>query len=156
MDRLGGLWADVPRMSGIALVFALASLGLPGLGNFVGEFTVLLGTYQTYPSIAVPAAAGLVFAAIYGLRIMQRVFFGPLTIESRIPDASVRESALMAALVAVIVWLGVYPQPVFNLTVRSVGAVVRSASGEGHGLKVRTKNGEQARGAFLSLPGNRR
>lgn len=156
MDRLGGLWAVVPRLSGIALVFALASLGLPGLGNFVGEFTVLLGTYQTYPSMAVPAAAGLVFAAIYALRIMRRVFFGPLTIESRIPDVSARESALMAALVAAIVWLGVYPQPVFNLTVRSVEAVVRNESGEGHQIRARSKNEAKAIEAFLSLRGDGR
>lgn len=121
MRLMGGLWSLAPRMSGMVLVFALASLGLPGLGNFVGEFAVLLGAYKTYPILVVPAALGLIVAAIYGLRIMAPVFLGPLVIPWKLPDLSVRESSLMACMTALIVWLGVYPQPVLNLTARSLG-----------------------------------
>ena len=75
--RLGGLWATVPKMGGFTLLFALAALGLPGLGNFVGEFLVLLGVFQVVPVLAVIAAVGLVFAVVYALRLVQMSMFGP-------------------------------------------------------------------------------
>lgn len=76
MAQLGGLWASLPKLSAIALFFAVASLGLPGLGNFVAEFLVLLGSFEAHRWITVIAAAGLVGAALYALLMMQRVFFG--------------------------------------------------------------------------------
>ena len=76
IDLMGGLWSSVPKMGGLAMVFALASLGLPGLGNFVGEFLVLIGVFQKNMAIASIAAIGLVAATIYSLRLIQKVFFG--------------------------------------------------------------------------------
>jgi NADH-quinone oxidoreductase subunit M len=114
MNRMGGLWSTVPIMGGITLVFALASLGIPGLGNFVGEFLVLIGTYQADPRMAVPAAAGLVLAAVYCLWMIRRVFSGPKREDWKIPDLSVRELVLTGTMVALIVSLGLYPQPVLS------------------------------------------
>jgi len=113
LTAMGGFWSSAPRMGGVAMVFALASLGLPGMGNFVAEFLVLVGTFQAHPWVASASALGLVLAAIYSLWLMRTVFFGPSEIRV-IPDLSGRETALMAALAAVIVLLGLFPQPVLN------------------------------------------
>lgn len=116
MERMGGFWSTVPRLSGVAMVFALASLGLPGFGNFVAEFMVLLGAYRVNVFVTAFAAAGLVFAAIYSLWMVQRTFHGGPRAAWKMPDLSMRETGTMAALIVVIFWLGLYPRPVLNTT----------------------------------------
>jgi NADH-quinone oxidoreductase subunit M len=127
MDRMGGLWATAPRMGTAALFFALASLGLPGLGNFVGEFLVLLGSYRVNIAITVAAAAGIVTAAVYSLWIIQRAFHGPNLHRWSIPDLSGREMAAMAVMIASLVWLGLYPQPVFDISRSALENLRKSA-----------------------------
>ncbi len=114
MSLMGGLWESAPRMAGAALFFALASLGLPGLGNFVGEFLVLLGAYKTNIAVACAAATGIIAATIYALWIIQRAFHGPNEQNWHIPDLSVRETVVLTAMIASLVWLGLFPQPVFD------------------------------------------
>jgi NADH-quinone oxidoreductase subunit M len=114
MDRMGGLWSLVPRLSAVGLVFALASLGLPGLGNFVGEFLVLSGSYRAGIPATALAAAGLVLAAIYSLRIVQRVFHGEANAGLTLVDLSTRETGMMAIMIVVILWLGMFPQPLLK------------------------------------------
>jgi len=120
IDDMGGLWATVPRMSGVALFFALASLGLPGLGDFIGEFLVLLGTYQVNVAMAAVAAVGVLTATFYALRFVQRVFQGPNSRPWQLPDLMVREGLLLGSMVALLLWLGLYPQPVFRLLAHAV------------------------------------
>ncbi len=81
MDQMGGLWQVAPRMGGTAMFFAMASLGLPGLGNFVAEFLILVGVWQVSHWAAVLGAVGLVFATVYALWMMQRAFQGEETHE---------------------------------------------------------------------------
>ncbi len=119
LSRMGGLWSVAPRLGGAAMFFALATLGLPGMGNFVGEFLVVLGTYRTNPAIAAVATLGFVFSTIYSLRMMQRVFFGGHTQGRRIADLSVRETAIVILMVIPLLWLGFYPQPFIGLANRS-------------------------------------
>jgi len=114
LSRMGGLWSTAPRMAAVTMVFALASLGLPGLGNFIGEFLVLVGTYRSSVAATVLASLGLVAASVYALWIMQRAFHGPERPGSKPADLSRRETAAMAAMIVVIVWLGLYPQPVLE------------------------------------------
>ena len=76
MAKMGGLWTVAPKMGGTAMFFALASLGLPGLGNFVAEFLILQGTWQVSEWAAVLGAVGLVFATVYALWMIQRAFHG--------------------------------------------------------------------------------
>ncbi|MCL4552932.1 MAG: NADH-quinone oxidoreductase subunit M [Candidatus Marsarchaeota archaeon] len=114
MNQMGGLWSSVPRLSGIALFFALASLGLPGLGNFVGEFLVLMGTYKANAFLTVPAAFGLVLSVIYSLWMIQRTFYGPFQKSWKLPDLSIRETAITGVMAACLLWLGLNPQPVLN------------------------------------------
>jgi len=127
MERMGGLWATAPRMGAAALFFALASLGLPGLGNFVGEFLVLLGSYRVNITITAVAASGIVTAAVYSLWIIQRAFHGPNFHRWSIPDLSGREMAAMAVMIASLVWLGLYPQPVFDTSRHAIENLRKSA-----------------------------
>jgi NADH-quinone oxidoreductase subunit M len=116
MGRMGGLWAAVPRMSGTFLVFALASLGLPGFGNFVGEFLVLLGVFRTSVPVAAVAAFSLVTAAVYSLWMFQRACHGPNSENWSIPDLTVRETTLAACMISVTLWLGLYPGAILAVT----------------------------------------
>ena len=112
--QMGGFWADIPRMGVIAMVFSMASLGLPGLGNFIAEFLTLVGSWQAHKTLTVFATLGLVAATAYSLRIMQRIFLGHDNTEQILKDLRPREMLITLPLVALIVWLGVYPQPVLN------------------------------------------
>jgi len=123
LRKMGGLWSRIAWLPAITLFFAAASLGLPGLGNFVGEFLILLGSYKQYPLIVSIATAGLVFAVVYSLRMVQKVFYGPSLINgsaeqenSMIEALTLREFVLMLLLMAALLFLGLYPQPVLNLS----------------------------------------
>ena len=123
----GGLAKSVPVMAGIFLLVALSSLGLPALNGFVGEFLVLLGTFEAYRWWVVPAAFGIVLAAIYLLWAYQRVFHGDLdTPENRsIRDLDLRELVMITPVVALIVAIGVYPKPFLERIEPSAAQVVR-------------------------------
>ncbi len=110
MDRMGGLWDVCPRMGAAGLFFALASLGLPGLGNFVAEFLVLLGAWRVSVPVAAVSALGLVAATIYALEIIQRAFHGRNVRGWTFPDFRVRELAVMAVMAALLLWIGLYPK----------------------------------------------
>ncbi len=112
---LGGFWKSAPRLSGIMLIFALASLGLPGFGNFTAEFLILVGAYRANPLLTGIAAFGLVLAVIYSLRIVQSILHGEQKINS-IPDLTMRETGILTIMVAAILWLGLYPRPVLNIS----------------------------------------
>jgi NADH-quinone oxidoreductase subunit M len=116
LGRMGGLWSTVPRLAGVGLFFAMASLGLPGLGNFVAEFLVLLGSFRVHVWMTSAAALGLVVATVYALRLVQQTFHGPNKEGWRVPDLRARDLAMMAAMIVVLVWLGLYPQPVLDTT----------------------------------------
>jgi len=126
LGKLGGLWATVPKMGGFTLVFALAALGLPGLGNFIAEFLVLLGTFQVNPVLAIVAGLGLVLSAIYALRLVQASMFGPNENDWTLPDLSPREITILGVLAVIIVWLGLYPKPIFDAARPSLAAVESS------------------------------
>lgn len=121
LGRMGGLWSTAPRMGAVTLFFALASLGLPGLGNFTGEFLVLLATFRTDIFTAVLASFGLIVAAVYALWLMQKAFHGPNENNWSVPDLGTREMTVMAVMVAAILWLGFYPKPVFDKFDQTLG-----------------------------------
>jgi NADH-quinone oxidoreductase subunit M len=123
MQRLGGLWKTIPRAGGAAMFLAMATLGLPGMGNFVAEFLVLLGTYQTHLILAVIAAAGLVPATIYSLWMIQKTFHGEVTHDWKITDIGPRHVTVLAGMILILIWLGLNPQPVFNTSEPSLRRV---------------------------------
>ena len=114
IERMGGLWAAVPRLGSAWIFFALAALGLPGMGNFIGEFLVLLGLYRVSVPITILAALGLVVSTVYAVWMVQKALFGANREGWRIPDLDAREISVMAVMMAVILWLGLYPQPYLN------------------------------------------
>lgn len=111
ISEFGGLQKVMPMYAGFFLFMAFASIGLPGLNGFVGEFLVLIGSYTTLPVLAIIAASGVVLAAIYMLWAYERVFTGvPDKEENKVlSDLSPREIGLLAPLAILILVIGLYP-----------------------------------------------
>jgi NADH-quinone oxidoreductase subunit M len=110
LDALGGLWGRLPVLSALFLLFALASLGLPGLNNFTGEILILLGVFSSSPLWGALALGGLILAAAYVLRMVQGVLWGPVREVGPRPDLSLQEGLVLVPLAILVVWLGVYPE----------------------------------------------
>ena len=130
IDAFGGLWGSIPNFSAFFLLFALASAGLPGLNNFVGEFLLLAGVFRVSPWMAVLAFAGIVPVLIYLLRMVQKVIFTQARTPLGLRDVSLREGLVLSACAILIVALGVYPVPLLDL----VRAPVQLISGGPGGL----------------------
>lgn len=137
MDAYGGLWKVMPIYGGISLVVVLSSVGLPGLNGFVGEFTILLGAFGSAvlasPWFAGIATLGVILAAVYLLKMFEKTFLGPITHEENksLKDLSPREIITMVPLLVMIFWLGIYPQPFFDLinpAVEQLVQIVQSAA----------------------------
>jgi NADH-quinone oxidoreductase subunit M len=125
IDELRGLQKVAPVMAGVFMLVMLSSIGLPGLNGFVGEFLILLGTFITHRWWAVVGATGVILAAVYLLWAYQRVFHGePDEANSAFPDMTWREKAVMLPLVAIIVFMGVYPKPVLQRIEPSVNQLL--------------------------------
>jgi NADH-quinone oxidoreductase subunit M len=151
----GGLAATAPVLAGVFLVAGLASLALPGTGSFVGEFLVLIGSFPEQPVFTIIATAGIVLAALYVLLLVQRTLHGPpppavpddvpddvpagggatavrtARVRTRVQDLTRREIAVLAPLVALVVVLGVYPQPLIDLVTPAVEATMSDLGGNG-------------------------
>jgi len=130
MDEFGGLWKVMPVYAGLTLIVALSSMGLPGLNGFVGEFTILVGSFGSIAIgsewFTVLAATGVILAAVYMLYMFQKLFLGPLNNDKnkRLPDVSRREVLTLVPILIFIFWIGLYPRPFFGLTEASVEKLV--------------------------------
>jgi NADH-quinone oxidoreductase subunit M len=116
----------MPVFAGFFLFITFASIGLPGLNGFVGEFLVLAGGYLSIPGWAVPATLGVLLAAIYLLWAYERIFTGPVDDEenARLIDLGLRETLILVPIVALVVFLGVYPKPVLDRIEPSVEQIL--------------------------------
>ena len=122
---MSGMQKAAPVLAAVFTVVMLSSIGLPGLNGFVGEFLILAGAYLTAKWWAVVAAGGVILAALYLLWAYQRVFHGePAEADLETPDMRWGELAVMAPLLGLIVFLGVYPKPVLERIEPAVGALV--------------------------------
>ena len=108
--RMGGLWQTIPAFSGAGIFFVMASVGLPGLGDFIGEFLVLAGAYRASIAITAVATVGIIAATLYGLKISSEVFYGPNRHNWRLPDLFGREWVIVGSMMAALLWLGLYPR----------------------------------------------
>ena len=122
---LKGLQKSAPILAGVFTLVMLSSIGLPGLNGFAGEFLILVGSFLTRRWFTIVAAVGVILAALYLLWAYQRVFHGePDEENAAMPDLSWREGLVMAPLVGLIVFLGVYPQPMLDRIEPSVDRLV--------------------------------
>ncbi|QES49588.1 NADH-quinone oxidoreductase subunit M [Streptomyces venezuelae] len=112
----GGVQKVAPVLAGTFLIGGLATLSLPGLAPFVSEFLVLVGTFARYPVVGIIATFGIVLAALYTLVLYQRTMTGPVKEEVRsMPDLRLRELLVVAPLIALLIFLGVYPKPLTEI-----------------------------------------
>ncbi|NEW08889.1 NADH-quinone oxidoreductase subunit M [Paenibacillus sp. SYP-B3998] len=136
LDRLGGLATAVPFISGILLIAGMASLGLPGLSGFISEFLAFLGLFETHKVYAIVGTLGIILAAVYVLRGVLNITFGPL--DQRLQAQGMRDARLIEAipmitLVAFILLLGIFPsvlsQPL-QQTIGSFDQLIQSVAGK--------------------------
>ena len=133
ISEFGGLWKQLPVFSVCFLIVMLASIGLPGLNGFIGEFLILLGTFQNHPYMVAFAVSGVVFGAVYMLWMFQRVIFGPVDNpeNATLSDLTRRELTVILPVIAMIVIMGVYPRPFIATMQKSVEAtLVRAGVGD--------------------------
>ncbi len=115
ISELGGLQKSAPILAGIFTVVMLSSIGLPGLNGFVGEFLILIGSFEAFQWWTVVATSGVILAALYLLWAYQRVFHGePKGDNAKMPDIKLSEALVMAPLLVWIVFFGVYPKPLID------------------------------------------
>ena len=113
IEAFGGLWKQMPIFSALFMIITFSSIGLPGLNGFVGEFLILLGAFAATPRWTAAAATGVILGAIYMLWMYRRVIFGPLTDpeNAKLDDLGVRERIILAPILALVLLMGIYPQP---------------------------------------------
>ena len=124
--QYGGLVHKMPAYSLLFMVFLLASVGLPGTGGFVGELLILVGAFKASSWLAALAATGVILSAIYMLYLYRRVIFGKMTKGPlyNLKDLSSREIVVLAPLVILIFWMGLYPPPFLEILHVSVNNLI--------------------------------
>ncbi|AEI74724.1 NADH-quinone oxidoreductase subunit M [Candidatus Moranella endobia PCVAL] len=120
MRHMGGLWGRLGLIPALSLFFAVAMLGMPGTGNFVGEINILFGSFSIVPVITLIATFGLIFASIYSLVMIQRTYYGPVTYTKPLPDITLLERWIMLLLVLLLVLLGLFPQPIMDTSAATI------------------------------------
>jgi NADH-quinone oxidoreductase subunit M len=130
IEDFGGIARVMPVFSIFFVITTFASIGLPGLNGFVGEFTILAGAFSRSVPFGVAATSGVVLAAIYMLWMLQRVLFNgePSHVNSRLHDLNFREVVVLVPLVALMFWLGLYPKPILNKIEPSAQAWLRQVN----------------------------
>src|SRR5437867_11033580 len=127
IEAFGGIARVVPLLAAILTIVSLSSIGLPGTNGFVGEFLILVGAFQTYPVAATIATTGVIVAAAYLLWALQRIIYNPLDKHENetLTDLTARELAVLLPLLAGILWIGIYPQPILRRMEPSARAFIQ-------------------------------
>jgi len=127
MSEFGGLAWSMPNFATIFVIMTMASVGLPLTIGFIGEYLSLAGFFKISPTMTVLAGTSIILGAAYMLKVLKDSFFGPLTKEENknLPDLNGKELTALVPLVAIVVWLGVYPKPVLDPIDSSTKALVQ-------------------------------
>ncbi len=160
ISEFGGLKNVMPRLTAAFFIITLASIGMPALNGFIGEFLTMVGAFLWDPTYVVAAGLGVILSAVYMLWMFQRVYLGPITHDENatLPDLKPREWASVAPLCAMAIVMGVFPtfflkpmEPAVQTLVAQVQAVqpVRVENSEGQGAKVKG----QTRGQMSQVSG---
>jgi NADH-quinone oxidoreductase subunit M len=122
LNAYGGLFPLVPVYGGILLFTAMAWLGLPGLSGFVPEFLVVRGAWPVFTLFTALSMIGLFFTGAYALKALKKVLHGPLNEEwtGRLPEISGRETLVIAPLMVLMLWIGIWPGWILNVINRAV------------------------------------
>jgi len=137
ISEYGGLSTPMPNFAAIYMIASLSSLGLPLLNGFIGEFTILRGTYEVSIKYTAWATLGIILGAAYLLWLYQRVMFGPVTnpANEHLPDLNAREYATLIPLVILAFWIGIYPKPLFRVLDRPVQLIVEQVNPGYYGVE---------------------
>jgi NADH-quinone oxidoreductase subunit M len=130
ISEFGGLWKSVPVYAAIFMVVMLSSIGLPGLNGFVGEFLIMLGAFIRIRLAVVIAVVGVILEALYMLWTYERVMFGPIVkaVNETISDLTGREIAVMVPVIALMLFMGLFPRPIISRMEPSVTAMLSRAN----------------------------
>jgi NADH-quinone oxidoreductase subunit M len=137
IDSYGGLVHRMPLYAFVFLLFALASVGLPGTSGFVGEFLTLVGAFRVSPAVALLATIGIILGPAYMLWLYRRVIFGELTKDElkEILDLNPREIAIFTPMILLVMLLGIYPEPFIEVIRVSVENLIVQAGGTADGVQ---------------------
>ncbi|MFQ3198277.1 MAG: NADH-quinone oxidoreductase subunit M [Paraglaciecola sp.] len=125
LANMGGMWASAPKMATFTLIFVMAGIGMPGMANFNGELLILLGSYQVFPVQTIIAALAIIGSAVYGLHLFQRAFQGPANTE--VADLHMREVVYTSLLVVALLYFGLQPHLVLDLSSDSLSELLNIA-----------------------------
>src|SRR6266568_4511574 len=130
ISEFGGLSTPMPNFAAVYLIISLSSLGMPLLNGFIGEFTILRGTFEVSKTWAAWGTLGVILGAAYLLWLYHRVMFRSVTNEANktLPDLNLREYVTLVPLVALAFWIGVYPKPFFAYLEKPVEQIVRQVN----------------------------
>ena len=130
ISDFGGLAKAVPAFSAVFLIMTLSSIGLPGLNGFIGEFTILVGSFRVHRWATAWATLGIILAAVYMLWMVQRVVFGEISRDENrsLPDLNLREWVVFAPILLLVFWIGLAPSPFFHKMEASVDRLLRGVS----------------------------
>jgi len=142
ISSYGGLVNIMPKYAFVFMIFVLAALGLPGTSGFVGEFLVLVGTFQINIFVAVLASLGVILAAAYMLWLYKRVIFGKMASSEikEMKDLNKTEIYIFASLVFLTLFFGIYPEPLFNTIDISVSNLIDNYQTDLNFYLVQTNN----------------
>lgn len=131
MRLMGGMWGQFRYLPFFLMFFSAALMGIPGTGNFIGEFLILLGAFDKYPLFTILATSSLVMAGLYALIMIHKTMFGKRhesqeKLQNPLPDLNGREKSLLLVLVIGLLWLGLFPQDVLNTSHLSMQWLVNS------------------------------
>ncbi|QCI16995.1 NADH-quinone oxidoreductase subunit M [Buchnera aphidicola (Aphis helianthi)] len=121
--KMGGFWSNIYWIPAFSLFFALSNLGLPGTGNFIGEFLILFGTFKTYSMISIIAVISIVFSSIYSLYMIQRIYYGPSQKSCLTLFPNIKELWILIILMLVLIFLGVMPQKILNIAQDTISSI---------------------------------
>ena len=128
ISSYGGLVNIMPKFAFIFMIFTLGAVGLPGTSGFIGEFLILIGIFQKSFLVAILASLGIIFAAAYMLWLYKRVFFGKIanTDLKKLSDLNNTEIYILSSLVFLIIFFGIYPEPLFSTIDVSINELIKN------------------------------
>ena len=128
LNEFGGLYEPMPLYSGLSAILFFASMGLPGLCGFFGEFSVLMAAWNYSPALAIPAVLSVVLTACYLLWAWQRVYFGTNPATASFPELTPREAAVLVPFAVLAIVLGVWPSLLTNWMEPSIAGWIENMS----------------------------